>query len=421
MEFDWGLLAPETLNKSRRSSLLGEGATIRMFNQLAVPGVGGVYFGKQVVLALLGIRVAELVRAERRKVSNIEVANSIEALACWLAFESNGWNRDARLRGVQKMRNRTLDDLKFDATRRGSFYVSQPMRMATVEILPILGFANAPGTRFNSYQCDDDGETFLREALGSDEKRGFNVAEYLKKWVIGKDAVPKRDVEKLRAVLSPLEPTRPKAAAFLKDRLLYNGADDRRNRLRRLSVWKWIKNIATARDFFRGWSERPEVIEPEHWRDLEAGTKFFATRDAAVAVLRALESELARKRAAKLELTAENLKNIDFSTLKNAALRYLELAYPYGGSFAEECARDNPADVVRSLAARDGAGLILLGSTVARGRAFRGDEPDSKDEEGEEAALNDAGLPPGVSRRVVRARTLYQDLTGEKIETAIAN
>ena len=59
----WGLLGPETLPSLRRTRGLGIAASVRRFNDLAVPGLGGVWFGKQIFLALLGVAVAEYVRA----------------------------------------------------------------------------------------------------------------------------------------------------------------------------------------------------------------------------------------------------------------------------------------------------------------------------------------------------------------------
>jgi len=80
----WGLLGPERLAGSRRTRPLGLGAAVRKFNQLAVPGLGGVWFAKQLFLATLGVIVADRLRQMNRNVKTIETANAVEALACWL-------------------------------------------------------------------------------------------------------------------------------------------------------------------------------------------------------------------------------------------------------------------------------------------------------------------------------------------------
>jgi hypothetical protein len=90
---------------------------------------------------------------------NIEVANAVEALACWMALAGNGWARDERLRGALKMFGKK--DLSFDAVRRPSFYVTEPMRTTTAQPLHALGLTDAPGERFNSYACSFIGRDFM--------------------------------------------------------------------------------------------------------------------------------------------------------------------------------------------------------------------------------------------------------------------
>jgi hypothetical protein len=87
----WGLLGPLHVVGERRPRTLGLASVVRRFNDLAVPGMGGIWFAKPLLLSLLGISIAT-----RTSRPNIEVANAVEALACWLAFKGNGWVRDAR-------------------------------------------------------------------------------------------------------------------------------------------------------------------------------------------------------------------------------------------------------------------------------------------------------------------------------------
>ena len=161
----WGLLGPETLNNERRTRTLDLGSAVRSFNDLAVPGLGGVWFGKQLLLAILGVCAAEQARDVGLGVRNIETANAIEALACWLALSKNDWQTDARLRGLRKMRDK--DDLTFATMRKASFYVTQPMRMSTVQPLPALGLADAGAERFNLFRCANVGKEFIEVSCSS--------------------------------------------------------------------------------------------------------------------------------------------------------------------------------------------------------------------------------------------------------------
>ena len=67
MEGTWGLLGPEFLPNTRRTRTLGLGASVRAFNDLAVPGLGGVWYGKQLLLAVLGVAVLTIKNDEQKK------------------------------------------------------------------------------------------------------------------------------------------------------------------------------------------------------------------------------------------------------------------------------------------------------------------------------------------------------------------
>lgn len=152
MTFQWGLMGPDQVPSARRTRTLGLGKAVRFFNEQAVPGLGNLWFAKQLVLAALGIAVAEQARVKGRNVSNIQVANAVEALACLLTFKSNNGQADARLRGSTKLQNKDISS--FNVMSKPSFYVSQPMRMATVQPLLALGLTETDGNsaRFNAYR-----------------------------------------------------------------------------------------------------------------------------------------------------------------------------------------------------------------------------------------------------------------------------
>ena len=146
---DWGLLGGERLAGKRRVRSLGLGAATRAFNERAVPGLGGVWFGRQVILALLGVHVAESARWGGRGPTNIEGANAVEALAVWSTLCGNRWTRDPRLPGSLKLRRHDQgEDPTFKLAGGRGFYVSQPMRIGTRDALPMLGLVEAASRRF---------------------------------------------------------------------------------------------------------------------------------------------------------------------------------------------------------------------------------------------------------------------------------
>jgi hypothetical protein len=109
-----------------------------------------LWYGKQLVLAALGIRLAA-----EKGTRNIRMANTIEALACLLATSKSS-EPDARLRGRRKLAG-CSPDASYKKVNNPSFYVSSPMRMGMAEPLSALGFAFGVGgsRRFNALQLTD--------------------------------------------------------------------------------------------------------------------------------------------------------------------------------------------------------------------------------------------------------------------------
>lgn len=101
MSMMWGLLGPEQLGGERRTRTLDLGAAVREYNERAVPGMGGVWYAKQLLLAMLGIALAQKLRERQINVSNITVANAIEALGCYFALKHNQGQGDSAC-GVRK-------------------------------------------------------------------------------------------------------------------------------------------------------------------------------------------------------------------------------------------------------------------------------------------------------------------------------
>lgn len=413
----WGLLGPETISSSRRTRSLGIAASVRRFNDLAVPGLGGVWFGKQIFLALLGVAVAESVRTQGKSVQNIQVANAVEALACWLAYRSNDWSQDPRLRGYTKLKGK--DDLSFRRASQRNFYVTQPMRMATVQTLPALGLVEADSTRFNSFRCSDAGRTLInavtQKAALTDVRQEHSLwakhnstVKLLARWVQGIEEIKRRDI------LSPLSPLPEAAREVLRHQLLHGG----RGAERRRAAWFWLASLKGRTK--ASWASKPQQISPDHWHDLQAGARFFDLRDEAVAVLDTLEKNIETRGDRCFPLSEE----LPFSLeeLRQAALRYVGMGYgdPEAARFAADCSLDDPRDVLRALVRRDGHVLRLQGDTVRPGPAFRG-TPQRRGNEADEDDAPRPGtvpLPPHISFRIRNLWLLYHDMEGD-LETLL--
>lgn len=407
----WGLLGPETLISLRRTRTLGVASAVRHYNELAVPGMGNIWFARQLYQALLGIAAAEKVRHNGLVVSNIEVANAIEALGSWLTLKNNGWQRDSRLRGANKLYG--MHDVSFAKLRKRSAYVTQPMRMATVQPLIELGFVTSSSERFNSYQCTDLALEFIDLATKAFNPFRRSVLNNLVMWMQGDDCVK---TDESRKALSPLEPLSKDAREILRNQIVAfgNGAE------RRKAAMEWMDDVANADDDVLTWSKRPVQLTEEHWRDLSTGGVFFQLRDAAVYLLDLVEARLGQSS----NMNEINIANLNDEKITNSVSKVRQLASKFldenydvspdrlASHFCLECNQHGNAAVIRSLVDRDGHVLRRIGDSIRPGPAFRGDavtEPEPKPDESDGVEIV---WPEGISGRIQSLFYMNADLNG---------
>ena len=403
------MLGPDKIASERRTRTLGLGACVRAFNDLAVPGMGNVYFGKQLLLALLGVDVAQQLRSEGKTVRNIETANAIEALACWLAFKENGWNSDSRLQGSTKLHGKSAPS--FNEARKRSYYVSQPMRMATGQPLRELGLVEAESERFNAFQLTELG----REIIDVWCKESKDIFHWAKQGNIPADN--KKLPNKLTQTLSPVTPLPKDVSCLLRKHIC---RQDRRQHILEWVTRVWDQNISRS-----DWSEKPSEVNDEHWSDLHAGALFFETQKAAIDLLDAIENQIGNSGEAKFNLdTASEEVNKRIDKLRNCAKKFIEKDHDptpqeQAKEFCLECAIDKPAEIIKNMVRRDDRVLRLDVDAVIPGSAFRGlssiQEISAEADEaaGEENTSWFPYLPPHVSHRVNNMVILSFDMRGQ--------
>ncbi|WP_243439376.1 hypothetical protein [Fundidesulfovibrio soli] len=427
MDIFWGMLGPERIISTSRARTLGLGSVVRHYNDRAVPGLGGIWFGKQLLLALMGIAVAQRLRDCSDNAKNIETANAIEALACLLSFERNGHSSDSRLRGVEKLRGKK--DRAFSTLRRPGFYVAQPMRTATVQPLPALGLVEGGMVMFNDYRCSQLGKDFIDAACGVVPLRygTQSVLDVLSSWASAGDRPPNAK-DSLVTVLSPLEPLAGEACGHLRQQLR-NGAGE--GPRRRRDALAWVESLARPGARHEGWERKPECLSIEHWMDLRSGAAFFQARDAALDLLDATEAQLRNKvdeRALRLDGPFPNELEQPVSSLRRLAKAFLDLGSDtspgkMASSFCLECSQDSPSRVLRNLAERDGRCLRLVDGALLPGVAFRKSQgipdPGAQTERQQPDADKQDTFPHGISARMRNLYLLNLDLHG-RIEEALS-
>lgn len=422
-EIAWGLLGPEKLETQRRTRTLGLGAAVRGFNDLAAPGMGNVFFGKQLLLATLGIALAEKLRSTGRNTRNIETANAIEALGCWLAFKESGWQSDLRLRGGRKMRGKR--DLSYTAVRKSSFYVTQPMRMGTVQPLLALGLVESEAERFNTYRVAQTGHLLLDSFCDafSESYHSQSVYEHLFGWTTGNDRGI-RTSEILREAISPIEPLPQPSCQVLTGALIRG---DTEPAARRRAILSWVDTLWREEPEQISWSAKPEGLSESHWRDLHTGALFFDARNVALSLLDHIEAHIGNLEDKRLELgTSLPPRFCEIANLlKERANAFLEMNHdptPGGqaSTFCRECLDEN--HVVKRLVERDDHILRLSAHSVIPGPAFSGSpstvgiEEQGLDDDTPILPATWNSLPEGISQRIHNMFLLNIDVHGKLTE-----
>jgi hypothetical protein len=415
----WGLLGPEKVAIERRTRTLGLGATVRAFNNLAVPGMGNVYFGKQLALAVLGIAVAQQVRRDGIKAQNIETANAIEALGCRLAFEENQWASDIRLRGVSKMQGTRIPT--FHEARKRSFYVTQPMRMATLQPLMEFGLVVARSERFNAFSIAEQGQHLVDVLCDSYPSVYYsqNVFQRLCGWVSGDGG----SLWSLTKPLSPLEPLPHVARDLLRGCVIRGDGPEPE---RRRAALVWVERCAREDSELTG--SRPSELDDAHWLDVEAGGLFFEARNEALSFLDAVETHMGNQDIPRLSFDKPLPQGLSAysSMLIERAQAFIDLEHDPSPEreatrFCRECLDEGC--VVEHLVRRDDRVLRLGTDAVIPGPAYRGNwgggleaDPGEEEESAAEGQIQLPGTAGILSPRIGSLLLFAIDLQGKLSE-----
>lgn len=170
----WGPIEPAESSASRSRLDFGLRPAILCFNEWAVPGLGGVFFVRQLSWGCMGLRLAQDLNG---KVSAARIAEGIEALASWIVVRHSNARRveDDRVQGKRKFAD--VSALSFDAVSRGGAYVTVPFRRATTRALPGLGFCREEA-RFSALTLTQHGLALAESAMADADAR-MRLTEWL--------------------------------------------------------------------------------------------------------------------------------------------------------------------------------------------------------------------------------------------------
>jgi hypothetical protein len=207
----WYAAAPSELRSERRTLDLGLRPALRHYTDLVVPGLGRVWFVRQLSWAVAGLRLSTEPADDFRRHSPTSCALGIEALACKLAYEDGAQlSRVIGTRAFARDEN-DPDTRSFQALTQREHYVLNSYRSGTVRALTSaavgarpagLGFSH--GSRFSAMVLTPPGDelagAFLEIPAGKSR-----VRDHLRRW-IGGGTVPTNSPALCRA-LHPQAPT----------------------------------------------------------------------------------------------------------------------------------------------------------------------------------------------------------------------
>lgn len=221
---NWFIPEMEEFETQRALLNLNLNKAIRYYRELIVPGIGGVWFVRQLSWAVAGIQLAQEIHYHRP----VKIANAIEALACKLA-----WNRhpDRNQEGIRGKRAfvKYQDAWSFKKLSQPKFYVRIPFRSSTVRALSGLGLTTRG--RFNSVELTENGSclagAFLSQKKGG--RGGRSVGEAIKDWICGN-----KEIEKIGNIVDGLwRDATGEEKQITRDRLMANDNDSLASNWRR--------------------------------------------------------------------------------------------------------------------------------------------------------------------------------------------
>lgn len=217
----WFAPTPTALSSRRLSLDLGLRAADLYFRELVVPGLGRVWFARQLSWSVAALALHESLGKAGGKVPRpTAICRGIEALACKLEYQTGADAPSPRILGLRAFRRDNGTRWDFDHLRKPAHYVQNTHRQSSTRALRVdegLGLAN--GARFEGMELTPIGRALARELLTQPvDKGGTTLEKWLCRWITG-EIVYSGGGRSLPRALSP-ESATPGELALVRSRLL---------------------------------------------------------------------------------------------------------------------------------------------------------------------------------------------------------
>lgn len=379
----WFPPAPSEVSSSRISLDFELRAADLFFRELVVPGLGRIWFVRQVSWPLAALSLhAELTSRGSNAPKPTAICHGIEALACKLEYRVDPREPSPRILGRRAFgRDTEWAVWRFERLSQAANYVRNTHRQAAMRALREdggLGFAR--GSRFDLLELELVGLALANAFLGQSVGKGSTtLRKWLLGWIDGEREVSYSSKTLLRA-LSPEHAT-DEERALVRSRLLGTStpASEKRQRLAR-AVGRTadlpdIEGAVVAR--LRGAGHHEQANELVAARAF--GAVLDRARDAVAELTRQVEQERGGVAVATLARDSALRKAIE--NLRAATTNYVEKANAAdvkeatSRSFADSVVAADDSEAVRLLVRRAGEVLGLADGSVVRGPLFRVVDP----------------------------------------------
>jgi len=377
VRWSWYAAAPGPLGTSRLSLDFDLRAADRRFREIVVPGLGRVWFVRQLSWPLAALALHERLAPSGGTLRPTAICHGIEALACKVEFHRrSGEDRSRRLLGTRAFgRDSGLQRWSFEELRRPAYYVRNTHRQLAVRALRLEGgLGLASGPRFDRYRLEEPGrelaEAFLQQPVGNGR-----LETWLTSWLRGaRDGDPGTG-RTLVDALSPETPS-PEERRLTRGRVLDTAGENGTRRMRLADALGRARDMPNVEDHVVPRLRR--AGHPAQADQVLAALAFGAMLDRA----RDTASELTRLvEAGKGErvdrLASEKTVRGTLKALRTAAARFEErlktarLIEPDASRFARDVVASDDMKVLSVVVHRSGGLLILAEGVVHPGPLFQ--------------------------------------------------
>ncbi|NNM66347.1 MAG: hypothetical protein HKL99_17400 [Burkholderiales bacterium] len=408
----WFSPIPSASTAKRLSLDFGLRSDDLFFRELIVPGIGSVWFVRQLSWPLAALALRKKLPSSRLRPA--EICYAIEALACKLEFKYGDKDSRRTLGRRAFERDENGGQWSFSQLRKVTNYVRNTHRQAAIRaIRSEQGLGLAHGTRFDLFELEPVGlqmaEAFLSQRVG--QGRGTTLETWLRNWIEGQQQIPDKP-KTLREALTPERATQ-KECDLIRTRLL--GIDTlackKRQQLARVIGRAASLSSIEDVDVTRLRNDGHTAQADEVLAACAFGAMLDRARDVVSKLTSAVESvrgSVALTTLAKgsdIQGALENLRKVANSYIERAGTAKVQLASSH--AFAKAFIDDDGVGGIRFLVQRSDQVLGLANGTVSRGPLFRIVPSTDGSEAPDNTEDDEQGRAPDFTGRTFRLANLH--------------